>query len=123
GRRGRARCSAREARGRRMTVEAQPRERSTDKVGATARDGRAARQRAPRRRAADWDPRVRDQRPVDRLRAQEGVRDPQLLPLRYARMASSPWAYLRGAAAVMAADLATAPHSGLPVQMCGDAHV
>ncbi|MFV2142779.1 DUF2252 domain-containing protein [Isoptericola sp. G70] len=106
-----------------MTVEAQPRERSTDKVGATERDGRAARQRAPRRRAADWDPRVRDQRPVDRLRAQEGVRDPQLLPLRYARMASSPWAYLRGAAAVMAADLATAPHSGLMVQMCGDAHV
>jgi hypothetical protein len=47
----------------------------------------------------------------------------QLLPLRYARMASSPWAYLRGAAAVMAADLAAAPHSGLTAQMCGDAHV
>ncbi|MCR2826701.1 DUF2252 domain-containing protein, partial [Microbacterium sp. zg.Y909] len=38
-------------------------------------------------------------------------------------MASSPWAYLRGAAAVMAADLAAAPHSGLTVQMCGDAHI
>jgi uncharacterized protein (DUF2252 family) len=45
------------------------------------------------------------------------------LPLRYARMASSPWAYLRGAAAVMAADLATAPHSQLTVQLCGDAHI
>lgn len=62
-------------------------------------------------------------RAVDRLRAQEGGRDPQLVPLRYARMASSPWAYLRGAAAVMAADLASAPHSGLTVQLCGDAHI
>ncbi|WP_277211049.1 DUF2252 domain-containing protein [Isoptericola croceus] len=106
-----------------MSAEAQPRARSSDQVSATAQDGRDARKRAPRRRAADWDPRVRDQRPLDRLRAQETVRDPQLLPLRYARMASSPWAYLRGAAAVMAADLATAPPSGLTVQMCGDAHV
>ncbi|MCR2792396.1 DUF2252 domain-containing protein [Microbacterium sp. zg.Y625] len=62
-------------------------------------------------------------RAVDRLRAQEGIREARLLPLRYARMASSPWAYLRGAAAVMAADLAAAPHSGLTVQMCGDAHI
>lgn len=60
---------------------------------------------------------------LDRLRAQEAYRDPNLLPLRYARMADSPWSYLRGAAAVMAADLAAAPHSGLTVQMCGDAHV
>ncbi|MCY1136386.1 DUF2252 domain-containing protein [Actinoplanes sp. Pm04-4] len=60
---------------------------------------------------------------LDRLRGQEAVRDSVLLPLRYARMASSPWAYLRGAAAVMAADLAAAPHSGLTVQMCGDAHI
>jgi uncharacterized protein (DUF2252 family) len=106
-----------------MSVEAQPRARSSGRVSATAQDGRDARKRAPRRRAADWDPRVRDQRPLDRLRAQEAVRDQQLLPLRYARMASSPWAFLRGAAAVMAADLASAPHSGLTVQMCGDAHV
>ncbi|WP_020575090.1 DUF2252 domain-containing protein [Actinopolymorpha alba] len=62
-------------------------------------------------------------RAIDRLRAQEAVRDPELLPLRYARMAFSPWTYLRGAAAVMAADLAAAPHSGLTVQMCGDAHI
>ncbi len=73
--------------------------------------------------AAAWDPTVRERSALDRLRAQEAVRDPALLPLRYARMAQSPWTYLRGAAAVMAADLATAPHSGLTVQMCGDAHV
>lgn len=97
--------------------------RATEQVPLTAQDGRRARARAPRRRAAEWDPRVRARSAIDRLRAQEAIRDEELLPLRYARMASSPWAYLRGAAAVMAADLAAAPHSGLTVQMCGDAHV
>jgi uncharacterized protein (DUF2252 family) len=101
----------------------QPRVRASEHVTADRRDGRRARQRAPRRAAAQWDPDVRQVAALDRLRAQEAVRDPQLLPLRYARMASSPWAYLRGAAAVMAADLAAAPHSGLTAQMCGDAHV
>lgn len=100
-----------------------PRVRSSDAVAADARDGRRARKRAPRRAAGQWDPRVRQSSALDRLRAQEAVRDPALLPLRYARMASSPWTYLRGAAAVMAADLAAAPHSGLTVQMCGDAHI
>lgn len=85
--------------------------------------GKAARQRAPRKAAGEWDVAARQVPALDRLRAQEAVRDQTLLPLRYARMASSPWAYLRGAAAVMAADLATRPHSGLMVQMCGDAHI
>lgn len=100
-----------------------PRVRASDAVAAVARDGRRARRQAPRRAAAQWDPQVRQRSALDRLRAQEAVRDPALLPLRYARMASSPWTYLRGAAAVMAADLAAAPHSGLTVQMCGDAHI
>jgi uncharacterized protein (DUF2252 family) len=60
---------------------------------------------------------------LERLRGQEAIRDEALLGMRYARMASSSWAYLRGAAVVMAADLATQPHSGLTVQMCGDAHI
>ncbi|GAB2626738.1 hypothetical protein Aab01nite_79580 [Paractinoplanes abujensis] len=106
-----------------MTSESAPRVRASATVTADVRDGRRARRRAPRRAAALWDPGARRMRALDRLRAQEAVRDPALLPLRYARMASSPWAYLRGAAAVMAADLATAPHSGLTVQMCGDAHI
>ncbi|WP_460978972.1 DUF2252 domain-containing protein, partial [Pseudactinotalea suaedae] len=105
-----------------MSTERLPRVRASENVSADAQAGRDARRRAPRRGSA-WDPRTRSARAVDRLRAQEAVRDPQLLPLRYARMASSSWAYLRGAAAVMAADLASAPHSGLTVQMCGDAHV
>jgi uncharacterized protein (DUF2252 family) len=55
--------------------------------------------------------------------AQNAMRVPELVPVRHGRMAASPWTYYRGAAAVMAADLASRPHSGLTVQMCGDAHV
>jgi hypothetical protein len=55
--------------------------------------------------------------------AQIGMRVPDLVPLRHGRMAASPWNFYRGAAAVMATDLATSPNSGLPVQLCGDAHV
>ncbi|ADG99229.1 Protein of unknown function DUF2252 [Segniliparus rotundus DSM 44985] len=85
--------------------------------------GKRARQRAPRKASGHWSPAKRAMPAIARLRAQEGVRDESLLGVRYARMASSSWAYLRGAAAVMAADLAAAPHSGLIVQMCGDAHI
>ncbi len=55
--------------------------------------------------------------------AQNSIRLPELVPLRHQRMALSPWNYYRGAAAVMAADLASRPHSRLEVQLCGDAHV
>ncbi|WP_265523185.1 DUF2252 domain-containing protein [Oerskovia flava] len=106
-----------------MTGEPVARVRASERVGADADDGRRARRRAPRRSAGLWDPGVRRVSAIDRLRAQEAVRDQALMPLRYARMATSPWTYLRGAAAVMAADLAAAPHSGLTVQMCGDAHI
>ena len=51
------------------------------------------------------------------------MRLPDLVPLRHGRMAASPWNFYRGAAAVMATDLATSPNSGLQVQLCGDAHV
>ena len=50
-------------------------------------------------------------------------RVPELVPIRYARMAESPFAFFRGAAAVMATDLASTPISGVRVQACGDAHV
>jgi uncharacterized protein (DUF2252 family) len=87
------------------------------------RFGKTARTRAPRRGLAHWSP---DERTQDALRTvldQNAVRVPDLLPLRHERMAASPWSFYRGAAAVMAADLATQPHSGLEVQLCGDAHV
>ena len=57
------------------------------------------------------------------LRAQEADRESDLVPLRYQRMSSDPFAYLRGAAAVMASDLSLRPHTGIQVQLCGDAHL
>ena len=57
------------------------------------------------------------------LLAQNTIRAEDLLPVRNGRMAASPWTYYRGAAAVMAADLGSRPHSGLTVQLCGDAHL
>ena len=57
------------------------------------------------------------------LLAQNTIRAEELLPVRNGRMAATPWTYYRGAAAVMAADLGSRPHSGLTVQLCGDAHL
>ncbi|MGW6893671.1 DUF2252 domain-containing protein [Streptomyces chartreusis] len=85
--------------------------------------GKAARKRAPRSAHAAWIPSVDRPDPVVVLERQGRDRLPELLPIRYGRMAASPSAFLRGAAAVMAADLAAAPHTGLTVQLCGDAHL
>jgi uncharacterized protein (DUF2252 family) len=85
--------------------------------------GKAARKRAPRQTLGVWEP--GDDRPdaLGLLEAQNDIRVPDLVPIRYGRMSASPWTYLRGAAAVMASDLAMGPSSGLEVQLCGDAHV
>jgi uncharacterized protein (DUF2252 family) len=85
--------------------------------------GKEARKRAPRSGHADWAPRADRQAPVDILAAQEIGRLPELLPVRHARMLASPFAFYRGAAAVMAADLDGTPDSGLRTQVCGDAHL
>ncbi len=61
--------------------------------------------------------------PVAVLEGQAATRVPELVPIRYGRMAGSPFAFYRGAALIMAADLARSPHSGLTVQLCGDAHL
>ena len=60
---------------------------------------------------------------LGRLRASEAGRLPDVLPFRHGRMASSPFAFLRGGAAIMAPDLMALPHTGYFVQICGDAHV
>jgi uncharacterized protein (DUF2252 family) len=60
---------------------------------------------------------------VDLLEEQAATRVPEFVPIRYGRMLSSPFAFFRGAAYPMAADLAGAPHTGLEVQLCGDAHL
>src|SRR5690348_17248057 len=85
--------------------------------------GKGARQRVPRRGLGAWREEDRGHNPLKTILAQNQMRDPGLVPLRHQRMALSPWNYYRGAAAVMAADLASQPDSGLTVQLCGDAHV
>ncbi|GLW67841.1 hypothetical protein Kpho02_01400 [Kitasatospora phosalacinea] len=85
--------------------------------------GRAARKRAPRSTLGHWRPAADRPDPLAVLRAQAESRLADLVPIRNGRMAASPFAFLRGAAAVMAGDLATAPNSGLTVQLCGDAHL
>ena len=66
---------------------------------------------------------ARDFDPVEVLLASAVGRLARLLPVKYVRMAASPFAFFRGAVAIMAADLGRLPHSGIPVQLCGDAHV
>jgi uncharacterized protein (DUF2252 family) len=85
--------------------------------------GRLARRKAPRAIMGRWGDDQRNQDALTTIVAQSQARIQELVPLRHRRMAASPWNYYRGAAAVMAADLAVRPDSGLMVQLCGDAHV
>jgi uncharacterized protein (DUF2252 family) len=85
--------------------------------------GKAARKRARRRGLGYWSETDRDHDALETILAQNQVRVPELVGIRHYRMAASPWNYYRGAAAVMAADLAAQPDSGLIVQLGGDAHV
>ena len=85
--------------------------------------GKAARSAAPRSAFAEWAPSSDRADPVAILEEQGRDRVQELLPIRYGRMVVSPFTFYRGAAAVMAADLAPAPTSGFQVQACGDAHL
>ncbi len=85
--------------------------------------GRAARDASPRSGHGDWTPAADRPDPVEVLQAQAVTRLPELIPIRYGRMLISPFTFYRGAAAVMAADLASTPDSGIVVQACGDAHI
>ena len=85
--------------------------------------GRAARSEAPRSAHADWGPHPDRPQPVELLEEQAQTRVPELVPIRNGRMASSAFAFFRGAAYVMASDLAATPRTGLNVQACGDAHL
>jgi hypothetical protein len=69
-----------------------------------------------------WSPKERPD-PVATLAKSNEGRIPGLIPIRFGRMSQSPFAFYRGAAAVMAADLAKTPASGIRVQACGDAHL
>ncbi len=85
--------------------------------------GREARRGAPRSAHGDWSPAPDRPDPVAVLTAQAATRVQELIPIRYGRMLGSPFTFYRGAAAVMAADLAATPRSGIVVQACGDAHI
>ncbi len=85
--------------------------------------GRDLRKAVPRSAHGEWHPRPDRADPVDVLEAQAADRVPELVPIRYGRMAESPFAFFRGGAAIMAGDLSTTPVTGLTVQACGDAHV
>jgi uncharacterized protein (DUF2252 family) len=85
--------------------------------------GKAAREKASRSSHRGWEPAARRRDPVEVLEDQAKDRVPELAPIRYGRMLASPFTFFRGAAAIMAMDLANTPQSGLRVQACGDAHL
>ena len=85
--------------------------------------GKRARTEAPRSSHADWVAAPDRTDPVHLLERQAATRVAELVPIRYGRMLASPFAFYRGAALIMAADLAAAPRSGITVQLCGDAHL
>jgi uncharacterized protein (DUF2252 family) len=87
------------------------------------RRGRRQRALTPRLSHAQWEPPADRPDPVAVLEEQAGTRVPDLVPIRYGRMAASAFAYFRGAAAPMAWDLAHTPTTGIRVQACGDAHL
>ncbi|WP_199856667.1 DUF2252 domain-containing protein [Nocardia suismassiliense] len=89
----------------------------------SAAAGRATRQRVSRSSLGVWQCPPDREDPIAILEEQVATRLPDLVPIRFARMAAAPFPFLRGAAAIMAADLAYSPNTGLTVQLCGDAHV
>jgi uncharacterized protein (DUF2252 family) len=90
---------------------------------ARAARGKEARKRRPRSSLGRWAPASDRPDPIGLLEEQAATRVPELVPIRYGRMAASPFAFFRGAAAVMSWDLSQDASSGLEVQLCGDAHL
>jgi uncharacterized protein (DUF2252 family) len=113
------------------TEPPQTRARATRRVSApetptttdSAARGKAARTAAPRTSHAEFQSAPDRSDPVELLERQSRTRVRELVPIRYGRMLASPFAFYRGAAAIMAEDLASTPQSGLLVQCCGDAHL
>ena len=85
--------------------------------------GKAVRGELPRSAHGGWEPGPARADPVDLLEEEAQTRLPELGPIRYGRMLVSPFTFFRGAASLMAADLADGPRTGLHAQLCGDAHL
>ncbi|HXW20387.1 MAG TPA: DUF2252 family protein, partial [Roseiarcus sp.] len=86
-------------------------------------EGKALRETVARSMHAGWKPRSDRRDPIELLNESNLGRIPPLVPIRFGRMMQSPFTFFRGAACVMAADLAATAKSGLRVQACGDAHL
>ena len=85
--------------------------------------GQSRRKQVRRQEQNRWIPTDRQTDPIDALAVSAVGRVPALLAIKWQRMAASPFGFFRGAVPVMAADLATLPHTGIITQLCGDAHV
>ena len=85
--------------------------------------GKALREQVPHNSHSSWVPDPARPDPISLLQEQDASRLQDLVPIKYGRMVASPFAFLRGSAAIMSADLATTPSTGLEVQLCGDAHL
>ena len=92
-------------------------------LGEQRRMGKSLRERCPRQSHAQWQPGPDRLDPIHLLETSNAGRIPQLVPVRHGRMLVSPFAFFRGAALNMAADLASTPTTGLRVQACGDCHL
>src|SRR5271165_882069 len=95
----------------------------TPKIDERRAKGAEWRRQMPLSALAEWKLPANRADPVEVLIEQGKTRIQELLPVRYARMKRDPFAFLRGAAAIMAADLASGPSTGLRVQICGDCHL
>src|SRR5713101_3329501 len=98
-------------------------ERTTRKIEERRAKGADWRRQVPLGALAEWTPPQSRRDPIEVLIEQGEHRIPELLPERYKRMKADAFAFLRGAAAIMAADLAAGPSTGLRVQACGDCHL
>ena len=85
--------------------------------------GKALRDKVPRESHGEWIEQSDRPDPIEILIASDKGRIPELVPIRHGRMLTSPFAFLRGAAAGMASDLSTTPTTGIRVQACGDCHL
>src|SRR5882724_9479007 len=92
-------------------------------AGESEAAGKKSRSRTPRPSLGGWEPPADRTKPVEILKDQDRTRVPELVPIRHGRMGASAFTFYRGAAGIMAADLAAGPSTNLVVQLCGDAHL
>jgi uncharacterized protein (DUF2252 family) len=92
-------------------------------AGESQAAGKESRRKTPRSLLAGWEPSADRTKPVEILKDQDRTRVPELVPIRHGRMGASAFTFYRGAAGIMAADLAASPSTDLVAQLCGDAHL